>query len=438
MDSFVSKCPSCGYELRDNDSATSVKMLYKNIQNTESDKEIIRLIKIFPIPNNKEDILEFMILASSNFNEDDYISHYNDENSISSAWLSKIEQCHKKAHLSLENEDILRVDNIYNSINERVTKAKQKLNNKYKSQQLDKTVKEFNKSKFRIILILFSILSVILCVAAFNDGKTISGIIAIFMVILFLISFLMGSGVINERVKNFRLIPAIIAFILLAPFFLFTSNQYISNNTDNNVDNYQEEIENISWSSLKLGKYIPDFGVDKARLISNSEENLYLDYYDIEKSRFESYVDKCKEDGYSIDSKSDDESYEAWSSDGYYLKVLYSDLDDKNSVSIRLEDPIEKNTIQWPNSNLGKSVPKPKYLIGEVTSESDDLFSVYLTSVEPSYFSEYVTLCMDNGFNKDYFKSETYYSAENDKGLSLTVEFMGNNTLYISIDQFYL
>ena len=98
LDSFVSTCPSCGYELRNTETANSVKELYKNIQSAKSDSEIITLIKLFPVPNSKEDILEFMILADSNFSEEDYLLHIDDGNSISAAWLSKLEQCYKKAH----------------------------------------------------------------------------------------------------------------------------------------------------------------------------------------------------------------------------------------------------------------------------------------------------------------------------------------------------
>ena len=70
LNSFTSICPACGYELRGTAATTSVEKLYKNIQAAKSDSEVVRLVKMFPIPNSREDILEFMVLASSNFNED--------------------------------------------------------------------------------------------------------------------------------------------------------------------------------------------------------------------------------------------------------------------------------------------------------------------------------------------------------------------------------
>lgn len=92
LNAFVSKCPACGYELRGTAVANAVQELYKNIQVAKSDKEVVRLIKMFPVPNSKEDILEFMVLASSNFDEEEYMAHKGEDN-ISAAWLSKIEQC---------------------------------------------------------------------------------------------------------------------------------------------------------------------------------------------------------------------------------------------------------------------------------------------------------------------------------------------------------
>ena len=108
LESFTSKCPSCGCEIRGRTAVASVKELFSNIQQAKNDKEIIRLIKTFPVPNSKEDILEFMVLASSNFSESYYVSHMGEDN-ISEAWLSKAEQCYQKAQLESvhTNKDML-------------------------------------------------------------------------------------------------------------------------------------------------------------------------------------------------------------------------------------------------------------------------------------------------------------------------------------------
>lgn len=137
-----------------------------------------------------------------------------------------------------------------------------------------------------------------------------------------------------------------------------------------------------------------------------------------------------------IDAEDSGANYTAYNQDGYYLHLQYLDFTDDKQLTIDLEDPIKNNQILWPNSKLVKDLPKPKNLIGEVSTENSEAYAVYLTGMEPSYFSEYVALCMNNGFDVDYSKSDTYFRAENKDGISLTVEYKGFNTLYIYIENY--
>lgn len=90
MPSFKANCPACGYELRGAKPSNSVKELATKLEYSSTDAMKANLIRTFPIPNTREDILEFMILASTNI-----------ENSfqadISEAWSVKFEQAYEKA-----------------------------------------------------------------------------------------------------------------------------------------------------------------------------------------------------------------------------------------------------------------------------------------------------------------------------------------------------
>lgn len=129
LDSFVAKCPSCGHEFRGTSATNSVKELSRKLEELESkrpqqknqtilstvfsdgqltniDEQKINLIKNFSIPNTKEDIMEFVILASSNIDLKVYglnglmnqdINPAQRE--ISDAWLAKFEQAYQKAQL---------------------------------------------------------------------------------------------------------------------------------------------------------------------------------------------------------------------------------------------------------------------------------------------------------------------------------------------------
>lgn len=122
LKSFETVCPTCNFELRGAPASSAVKDLAKKLENATSEKEKIFIIKNFPIPNTREDILEFMFWASSNFDVEYYASHLN-EDDITDAWLAKIELCYNKARLVLSENDVNRIEKIYLEIKSKISKA---------------------------------------------------------------------------------------------------------------------------------------------------------------------------------------------------------------------------------------------------------------------------------------------------------------------------
>lgn len=90
--SFTAICPTCGYEFRGTDSSDSVKELASKLENAITDKERASLIRTFPVPNTREDILEFMILASTNIKN-------SFQAEICEAWSVKFEQAFEKSKI---------------------------------------------------------------------------------------------------------------------------------------------------------------------------------------------------------------------------------------------------------------------------------------------------------------------------------------------------
>ena len=95
MNSFVAYCPSCGYEIRSVRTNSPVEALVKKIEQVSSTDEKIELIANFYIPNTKEDIFDFFILAVSNLEDKWY--------DTDDAWRAKLEQAYHKAKLSFGN-----------------------------------------------------------------------------------------------------------------------------------------------------------------------------------------------------------------------------------------------------------------------------------------------------------------------------------------------
>ena len=136
LDSFRSHCPSCGYEIRDARSSSSVRELAQKLECIEAERmapieekkslmkmvfgkdfkeedeveeaqerfdehkrqQKANLIINFSVPNTREDILEFMILASSNIDAKKGI-----DDEVTKAWISKLDQVYEKARLMLGN-----------------------------------------------------------------------------------------------------------------------------------------------------------------------------------------------------------------------------------------------------------------------------------------------------------------------------------------------
>lgn len=148
IDSFMTKCPACGYEIRDAKSVTSVTELASKLERVQArqmpvieskksllkmvigkdfksddevreaerrferqkDQEKANLIINFPVPNAKEDMLEFMIMASSNINVKKGV-----DDEVSKAWLHKMEQICQRAKMTMNSSDMIQIKSFYDN-----------------------------------------------------------------------------------------------------------------------------------------------------------------------------------------------------------------------------------------------------------------------------------------------------------------------------------
>ena len=92
---------------------------------------------------------------------------------------------------------------------------------------------------------------------------------------------------------------------------------------------------------------------------------------------------------------------------------------------------IEK--IKWSSIKLMNKLPTPQSTMGRITLETKNNFTVYVYDVDKERFDAYVAECRDNGFDRNYTKSQNAYSATNLKGHILKLEYKGSNILCIQI-----
>lgn len=120
LGSFTAHCPSCGYEIRGTETARAITEFSLKLAVLQSDDEKISFIRNFPIPNSKEDIYEFMILASTNI--DSFFAP-----NVSAAWITKVEQCYQKAQMILSDEtDLNYIQKSYDECHQKMKSARKK------------------------------------------------------------------------------------------------------------------------------------------------------------------------------------------------------------------------------------------------------------------------------------------------------------------------
>ena len=156
---FQTNCSYCGYKfVKDNYGSTVADFAERlnevdaqiKAANTNNSKSIYtldfesstskaNLISNFVIPNNLEDILEFMILSSSNIIPSYiagtvYVDQFMLQNmlNVQNAWISKMEQAYNKAKLSFGSEPLFNeVERLYNDKKQAIEKEKKKRKKRY-------------------------------------------------------------------------------------------------------------------------------------------------------------------------------------------------------------------------------------------------------------------------------------------------------------------
>ena len=86
LPSGILKCPSCGMEIRGAQSSDAAKDFFNQINRATTYQQRIDIIKTYPIPSTREDILLFLNRAKSEV-ENDYDPDNVVEKSLHDAWL---------------------------------------------------------------------------------------------------------------------------------------------------------------------------------------------------------------------------------------------------------------------------------------------------------------------------------------------------------------
>lgn len=266
----------------------------------------------------------------------------------------------------INESDAVRIEKIKTNAQQEIEKEKLKHEvERNNTQKEEEEITKFKKSKFSKVLLIFFVISVLF----FFAGKGfLVKLLTFIQAVLFIGAWLMGAKVIKEPKKRIHTVLAIIAFVLIIPI--------ISINGGNSVTN----SEKIVWNDIVMSEILPKPKGNKGRILTNSEESLSVYITKSSREDYSKYVEECKGKGFTVESKKDTNSYDAYNIDGYKLRIYYA----------------------------GKT--------------SKDDFTTYSNSV------------LNAGFSEGYSSGDTYFEGKNSDGYKVHIAYQGNNVIRISLD----
>ena len=313
----------------------------------------------------------------------------------------------------LKESDAVKIQKIKSKVEQEKLKHEIEKN---KNQEEKEEVNKFKKSKFSKILLIFFAIAVLLF---FIGNGVFVKILTFSQAALFIVSWLMGSKIIKEPIKGLHTILAIVAFVLIIPFFVC------------DTQNTSSRTEKIVWKDIVMNEVLPEPKSKKGRIITNSDKSLSIYISNSTKEAYSKYAEACQEKGFNVESEKGTNSYDAYNSEGYKLRLYYTETSKEYNIS--LDAPIQMKENAWITTPLSKLVPEPQSKTGKVESNSEKYFTYYAGKTSKEEYSTYANSVLNAGFSKDYSSGEKYFYGTNPEGYKIDIRYQGNNIMRISI-----
>lgn len=269
------------------------------------------------------------------------------------------------------------------------------------------------------VLIIAAIILAIYIPSLFLLGKAAAGIVSLIQLLLCVLIVLKKENKISFYTDKVNRILLAVLLALIIPFFIFISLGGTENGTEYN------------WNDIALNQYLPQPASNSAYITSNDSENLDMTLYEIGSEDYGSYLEKCKNLGYTTESEQTQNGYSAYGSEGYKLNLYY--YQDDKKLDISLIAPMRFVTIQWPQEGMASLLPAPESTSGKVETDSENLFSVYIGNMPLDSFLQYCEACKANGFNNEVSNVDKQFQAKNSDGYLLNAQYTGNSVVQITV-----
>ena len=226
-----------------------------------------------------------------------------------------------------------------------------------------------------------------------------------------------------NKVLKFKAIAGLV-ILIVAIVFLFVRN--------GTFDDIKAANTPVDIPETELSVLMPQIEGGKGEVGTNNSEHFSVTYYGISESEFEAYKKECKNRGFTIDCENTGLLFDAFNEDGYNIRIIY--YSSSSEMYITVSDDLEMRTIVWPNSEVADLLPKPKSDYGNISYSSDTCLIIYIGNMTMDDYAEYVDECIQKGFAKNMSQTDDHYHADNADGYHVLVEYRGFNTVFIRID----
>lgn len=320
-------------------------------------------------------------------------------------------------------------DSVVEHAIEKANSTKEKPKNEAKNNEKNTIIEKVKRklaeawwdlSAFGKISTVVIIAALLFGLVAFMAGKIFAMIVAIIQIVVVVVALLMKKKVIKVVQKWLAPLLLSLSIILMFPFFwLFKID----------ITNY----EKYDWEEVILADLLPKPASPYGEISSNLDSYLSLKVLVVTEEEYNKYLESCKEAGYTIDAELVGTSYYAYNDAGYKLLLNYYDYN--SEMHIGLDEGMQLGELSWSNSEMAQLLPVPKSTIGEIQKDDEDGYSVYVGNMSKEAFANYVATCEEKGFTVDANNQGKYYTAKNAESYKLSVEYKGNNIIYISIKE---
>lgn len=185
-----------------------------------------------------------------------------------------------------------------------------------------------------------------------------------------------------------------------------------------------------NWDSLVLGNSLPSFDdIENCYIERDNDSLLAIIAVDASQEQFDSYVNDCKNFGFTYTTSQDDSFYSAYSSDNSELVIRYST--DTQHLEICLYAPNECGTLDVPE-NVRDYLPVLPSETGYEEINWDNAYEFVLNNVTQSAFESFADAC-NSQFDYDMHSNNStyFYSSNKESAINLTLEFCGVDLMKI-------